>query len=79
MDDQLPTAEGIRRYPPDGVAQVEGGALACVCEKSCAKDCMGECGCEACEAVTLDYLHSGMASDEEIAEYRRRAKESPTR
>lgn len=68
-----PTSEGLRRYPPDGMAEVEGGAIACACTEACAKECMGECGCQACRRVSLDYLHSGYATEVEIAEYARRA------
>jgi len=66
------TAEGQRRYPPDGIVELEGGALPCRCRESCAQDCLGECGCEACKRAALDYFHSGTASDDELAEFKRR-------
>jgi hypothetical protein len=43
--DETPTAEGIRRYPPDGFRD----GYACTCE-DCPEPCHGVfCGCDACE------------------------------
>ena len=70
MDQSRPSDKGIEKYPPDGFAVVESGSLACTCADSCTNECWGECGCKACERVTLDYLRSGIASDEEIEKFR---------
>ena len=67
-----PSDVGRRKYPPDGYAEVEGGAVPCVCVDTCAPDCQGECGCAACERATLDYLHSGTATQDEIDEFQHR-------
>lgn len=59
------TTTGRWRYPPDGVVHCEGEDLFCVCLSDCAKDCMGECGCDACRRAMLDYLGRGTASPAE--------------
>lgn len=66
------TATGRRRYPPDGVVHCEAEDLYCVCLSDCKKDCMGECGCDACRQATLDYLHGGTASPAEREAFERR-------
>lgn len=42
-----PTPTGLVKYAPDGY--YEGDP--CVCDGTCAVDCQGECGCEACLKV----------------------------
>lgn len=66
------TAPGRRRYPPDGVVHCEAEDLYCVCLSDCKRDCMGECGCDACRQATLDYLHGGTSSPAEREEFQRR-------
>jgi hypothetical protein len=54
MNDQnTPTEEGKRRYPPNGFSYA---SIACACEPSCKKPCRGECGCPACSDIYLEYL-----------------------
>lgn len=55
-----PTAEGLRRHPPDGIFDLE----LCTCSPECTDPCTGwtrgnmrldsTCRCEACAAATLD-------------------------
>lgn len=49
---KLPSEEGKRRFPPDGV--YTGGSSrvelwhVCTCSKACRDPCKGDCGCRAC-------------------------------
>lgn len=59
MSKQEPTAEGIRRYPPDGrytVNDEEG--TPCTCKPECPAACKGGCGCDACSEAYGDFLSS---------------------
>lgn len=49
----VPTAEGRRRYPPDGMYD---GDLPCTCAPTCPEPCRDDaCECEACaEACDWD-------------------------
>jgi len=66
------TTTGRWRYPPDGVVHCEGEDHYCVCLSDCARDCMGECGCDACRSARLDYLHGSTASPAEREEFQLR-------
>lgn len=41
---QIPTENGIKLYPPDGLYE----EIACTCKDSCTYGCGGKCGCSAC-------------------------------
>lgn len=51
-----PTAEGVKRYPPDGLYQANGDGTPCTCVPSCPNPCKGQCGCEACREAYGDFL-----------------------
>ena len=59
---EIPTNEGKRRYPPDGI--YKGGFSdkdknfweVCTCTKGCPDPCKGQCGCKACRACYNDFL-----------------------
>lgn len=60
MNTPKPTAEGIRRYPPDGYYVVPAPESIdllsvrdpCTCDEHCADPCMGATSCE-CLACSL--------------------------
>ena len=63
-----PTAEGIRRWPPDGYLRLNleldvRQQVACTCTGQCG-ECKGECGCEACELGWLVYQDDHALWDE---------------
>lgn len=51
-----PTAEGLRRWEPDGMYD----GVPCTCKETCKDPCKGErgCKCEACDRSYQDYLSS---------------------
>lgn len=52
-DDQKPTEEGRKRYPPDGKYD---GEFVCTCNVNCPDNCKGQCGCQACHVSYGDFL-----------------------
>ncbi len=50
----LPTEEGKRRWPPDGLYE----NAPCTCKPECHEPCKGRCGCQACHVSYSDYLSS---------------------
>jgi hypothetical protein len=77
-----PTAEGKKRYPktggfydiPEGF--FEAGAAGdpathhqpCTCQPECPKECVGECGCEACSWRDVVYNDMGQTYPHVLAE-----------
>jgi len=71
MTDQVfkpkPTAEGLRRYPPDGYYHAPDGFFVepvsdpCTCDEHCAIPCEGEndCECPACSLRSVVWHHDG--------------------
>lgn len=64
----LPTREGLRRWPPDGYLLVNGAVdvrrkVACTCTERCG-ECHGDCGCAACELGWLVYQDDQVLWDE---------------
>ena len=55
-DATLPTAEGIKRYPPKSfyIANRPDGPP-CTCQPDCQPDCRGKCGCKACSEAWHDF------------------------
>jgi len=62
-----PSAEGLRRYPPDGHFHAPAGFFdepasdACTCDEHCEDPCMGEtdCECQACSLRSVVEHHDG--------------------
>lgn len=54
-----PTAEGMRRYWPDGCYSAnDTPGTPCTCVERCPAPCKGQCGCEACSEAYGDFLSS---------------------
>ena len=72
---QKPTAEGIRRFPPDGYYHAPKGFFTapasdpCTCEPGCEDPCVGEsdCECQACSLRSVVEHHDGSDYSTEIA------------
>ncbi len=52
-----PTAEGKRRWPPDGIYGMTD-PQPCTCKPECNDPRKGECGCQACDNAYQDWLSS---------------------
>jgi hypothetical protein len=54
---KLPSEQGKRRYPPDGVYTNGMVRVAywtvCTCAASCPTPCRGDCGCGACALAAI--------------------------
>lgn len=69
----VPTAEGKRRYPPDGIYHAPEGLFTepasdvCTCTDDCSIPCMGEGGCEcmACSLLAVVHCHDGNPGPQE--------------
>lgn len=72
----VPTEEGKRRYPPDGVYRAPEGLFTapvsdvCTCTPECAQPCLGEGGCEclACSLLAVVHYHDGHPGPQESAD-----------
>lgn len=50
-----PTAEGVKRFVPDGFYREGGEPVPCTCGPTCPPDCRGACGCRACHMAFQDF------------------------
>lgn len=67
-DANIPTDEGKKRYPPDGMYIEYGNSIACRCKASCPmisdmNDCDGSCGCRACKKSDSDAKADALSED----------------
>lgn len=69
MSTAEPTAEGVKRHPPDGYFRTdffgEPVSEPCTCTADCPEWCEGDCGCEACFARLVAYAAPGSACGEQ--------------
>jgi hypothetical protein len=52
MIDDVPSPTGIAKYPPNGHYEWSP----CTCKPTCADDCKGQCGCQACSFAYHDAI-----------------------